>query len=83
MGGGPSKYLDNWDPVFQRFFSRVKAQLSNSLNSSIKTACNSNILQVNNNHFKETGGARTKAFQPVSRKQPLSQRNGPTTEKLA
>ena len=38
-----SKYLDNWDPIFQMFFSSVKEQFSIisafSSNSSIQTAC--------------------------------------------
>jgi len=28
VGGAPSKYLDNWDPISQMFLSRVKEQVS-------------------------------------------------------
>ena len=42
----PSKYLDNWDLMFQKFFSRVKRTIFKLLKQLIAQTVHSNSLQA-------------------------------------
>ena len=43
-GGAPSKHLDNWDPIFQGFFSRAKESFLNSPQAKYQHSFNRNSL---------------------------------------
>ena len=63
--GGVLKYLDNWNPISQRFISRVKEKFSNSSNTSIQTTCK--LPQISSRGAAWFWGSQAKGFLAVAR----------------